>query len=429
MRYIDSIDSLCRLGAFFSFCLSLASIYHCFHLQYFNDRDNDFLSASGPDRRWKREGGGLSACLLVKDENHNLPEWLAYHYFNLPLQYLVVSVDPNSVTSPSKILSRWREEMGMDIVEWDDSVFLPKQFRGPVPWNSPAKTHIVRHHLRQNWFLAKCMKYHKLKNRTWTILIDVDEYITFNTISFDDANPYFEKDDSSSSSYTINKSYVLSNNIPYKDIQLLETRTKLPHSIFDKTIAQFIHEQKDSSPFKIRSCIVFPRLSFGNFEPKNVVMEQEITPEFLNPKRYNTLRFFRHARKGNITANLRGKPIVDVARIPLLRFNQKANYPHCPLRQCGESEYAPNDFAIFKVNHYSLSKEAYFAQSNKRRTLEMYKHRGADSNYDVSYEMKPWLGYFVQHVGHEKAKIFLAGAGEIGNLKRPDDHSESSNRS
>eukprot|EP00970_Alexandrium_tamarense_P016130 scaffold6184_cov62-Alexandrium_tamarense.AAC.1 len=34
---------------------------------------------------------GLSACLLVNDENPRLPEWLAYHYQMLPLRSLIVA--------------------------------------------------------------------------------------------------------------------------------------------------------------------------------------------------------------------------------------------------------------------------------------------------------------------------------------------------
>ena len=39
-----------------------------------------------------------SACLLLKDNNIILPEWLAYHYTVLPLRRLIVAVDPSSKT-------------------------------------------------------------------------------------------------------------------------------------------------------------------------------------------------------------------------------------------------------------------------------------------------------------------------------------------
>ena len=46
----------------------------------------------------------FSACLLIKDNNIILPEWLAYHYTVLPLRRLIVAVDTLSHTDPSQIL-------------------------------------------------------------------------------------------------------------------------------------------------------------------------------------------------------------------------------------------------------------------------------------------------------------------------------------
>jgi hypothetical protein len=63
----------------------------------------------------------FSACLLIKDDNQILPEWIAYHYTVLPLRHLIVAVDPFSLTSPTPILDKFRE-IGMDIEVWRDSV-------------------------------------------------------------------------------------------------------------------------------------------------------------------------------------------------------------------------------------------------------------------------------------------------------------------
>jgi len=41
----------------------------------------------------------FSGCLLIKDMNHLLPEWLAYHYTVLPMHRLILAVDPVSVFS------------------------------------------------------------------------------------------------------------------------------------------------------------------------------------------------------------------------------------------------------------------------------------------------------------------------------------------
>jgi hypothetical protein len=42
----------------------------------------------------------FSACLLIKDDNDILSEWIAYHYHVLKMRRLVVAVDPLSIESP-----------------------------------------------------------------------------------------------------------------------------------------------------------------------------------------------------------------------------------------------------------------------------------------------------------------------------------------
>ena len=74
-------------------------------------------------------GGGLAACLLLKDDNGQLIEWIAYHYHTLPLRYLVVATDPTSITSPLEVLQRWNKTMGMDIQLWDEPVYFPLNVR------------------------------------------------------------------------------------------------------------------------------------------------------------------------------------------------------------------------------------------------------------------------------------------------------------
>ena len=70
---------------------------------------------------------GLSACLLVNDENPRLPEWLAYHYHMLPLRSLIVAVDPASRSSPQSILDRYSSSSLMDVTIWNDDDYLPEK--------------------------------------------------------------------------------------------------------------------------------------------------------------------------------------------------------------------------------------------------------------------------------------------------------------
>jgi hypothetical protein len=130
---------------------------------------------------------GLSACLLVNDENPSLPEWLAYHYQMLPLRSLIVAVDPASRSSPSEILSRWKDMGMMEVDVWeDDDYFTTEQGSGLCDATNP-KVDCVKHHFnRQRYFVMKCMADFKQRNKTWVLLVDVDEYVTFNQIRDDD---------------------------------------------------------------------------------------------------------------------------------------------------------------------------------------------------------------------------------------------------
>lgn len=82
--------------------------------------------------RRKKDNEGLSACLLINDENPRLPEWLAYHYTVLPLRTLILTIDPASRSSPTSILDRWMNNMnvddmlGLDIIVWNETDYLPR---------------------------------------------------------------------------------------------------------------------------------------------------------------------------------------------------------------------------------------------------------------------------------------------------------------
>lgn len=126
----------------------------------------------------------FSACLLIKDGNILLPEWLAYHYTFLPLRRLIVGVDPLSLTDPKPILDLY--ESIVNVTTWvDDSFWVdgraPHEKKGfritnetghePVRW---------RYKYRQNLFYKACLLHLHDEMRTWTLLIDTDEYLAFN---------------------------------------------------------------------------------------------------------------------------------------------------------------------------------------------------------------------------------------------------------
>ena len=81
-----------------------------------DSRNRDYVGPPPPP-------GRLSACLVLKDDNHWLIEWLGYHYHVLPLRELIVVKDPTSKTSPDTIFQRWKGRI--DIETWNETDFIP----------------------------------------------------------------------------------------------------------------------------------------------------------------------------------------------------------------------------------------------------------------------------------------------------------------
>ena len=131
----------------------------------------------------------VSACLLVMDDNHLLPEWLAYHYHALNLRNVIIATDPKSQTSPSTILDEWRAGGRMNIIEWtsDDDYMTPDELlarqdfiKGEFKKRGGISEALSKHRGRQQVFYSKCLQHFKRRNKTWVLMIDTDEYLTIN---------------------------------------------------------------------------------------------------------------------------------------------------------------------------------------------------------------------------------------------------------
>lgn len=129
--------------------------------------------------------GSYSACLLIMDDNHRLAEWLAYHYFVANVRYIVVAVDPASRTSPETIWQPWHDMNNLTIVQWTDDDFTERNLIRQA--DQGDKLLHGMHRARQWTFYNACTKHLKDRNRTWTLYIDTDEYVTINESIVPDA--------------------------------------------------------------------------------------------------------------------------------------------------------------------------------------------------------------------------------------------------
>lgn len=119
----------------------------------------------------------IAACLLVKDDNHFLIEWIAYHYHMINMRHLIVLPDPDSRTSPVPILNRWKGRI--DVQLWNETFF---------PFPQTPSDPVKQHRNRQTYFYRACMKRYVTMRNAWVALIDTDEFIR----PADETNAHFE---------------------------------------------------------------------------------------------------------------------------------------------------------------------------------------------------------------------------------------------
>jgi len=346
----------------------------------------------------------FSACLMIKDNNVILPEWLAYHYTVLPLRRLIVGVDPMSHTDPTPILNKY-ESIGMNITTWtDDSYWVedgdgiyPHEKKDFIITNTTTNGDLVgRLKHRQKIFLKACLSQLKEEMRTWTIIVDADEYFAFNYYDEKEGAPTFCKNNVSCA-----QSYEKS----IRDGS--HVRSKLDRSP-SATVAQHIYNRVDRL-FGVldKPCIIFGRYLFVSKESDQQEIQGGVEPEF-NSSYFHTLRYLHRVP---LSTYQLGKPIIDVSRYDGMDiFNT-----HRPLRDSctGSNAYVHNAVMSFRVHHYVGSWETFrkpgvdirgkknFNQRNKVKGLVLDKTTTRYFAEDA--KSTTWLTQFVKLVGKEKA--------------------------
>jgi len=58
---------------------------------------------------------GSAFCLLLKDDNDIIAEWVVYHYHVFNMRRLIMAVDPESKTTPLEVLQPWIDHPSLDL--------------------------------------------------------------------------------------------------------------------------------------------------------------------------------------------------------------------------------------------------------------------------------------------------------------------------
>lgn len=333
----------------------------------------------------------FSACLLIKDDNELLNEWIAYHYFVLNLRHLIVAVDPLSSQSPSSILQKWKLMTNLEILEWKDADYMPREFiktnKPPPkymqkqldfdkPLNKSALVEISNHRYRQRVFLAQCMKRHRQMGNSWVIHIDTDEYIVASKL-------------------------VRQMKPTYLDIRPMDE----PGSVL-KLIQQIVLKTPTLVSYP---CISMLRVLFGSVESEEAE-RNKLVPSGFNASSFETLRWRYHGLPHNMSLHGNPKAILDVAAIPKDFFPEVVFSIHRPVEAyCHRNKDLT--FTNFRrqpiaVNHYLGSWQRYSGRQDKRRSRSVYdakanQRRGKDDG------VRPWLIGFVRMIGQSNASKLL----------------------
>ena len=393
------------------------------------DYANETLFPPPPSTQPKsrhQPAGGFAACLLIKDDNHLLDEWIAYHSTVLPLRYLLVAIDPMSHQNPFPILKKWNNTARHDadnhhneanvtttafnftIDVWTDANYIHERQMHRVCNEYHDLNMLKNHRSRQSVFMQRCAIHMKQRGMDWTIMTDSDEFLTFNPIADDEElAPTRLK----SSAHGALREH------------LTEARKRLPASgVGDNTtVYDFLMQEKDKLPWKDKSCVLLPRLLFSSVEstPEGQRRLLQATAEYGidDVLSLNTQRFFRTAGKARTKSheyNKLGKPILDLSRLDMdADLQRKFMNPHNPIPACGAT-HARFDESLLRVHHYLGTADQYGARRDVRRSDEVYMEK-ARLEKGINFDLQPWLGRFVRTVGKERAQMLLKDAGKVLN--------------
>jgi hypothetical protein len=375
-----------------------------------------------------------AACLLVMDDNHFLIEWLAYHYHVARLRRLIVTVDPRSRTSPSPIFDRWKDSALEIVVWWKDADFAPNatEWDEAETWVSKrfAKDKpslaLVRHRARQRLFYYHCMQEHKRNGMEYTLLTDVDEFVSVNHESVKALRAGLDE-----SALSISQAGSV--------LTLLQNERSF-----------HLDDNTTSCP-----CVQIPRLRFGAVETNRLVTGGSLPSLGLNTSHFATMRWRVHADALNYPMNRISKVIVDVSRVeehfltPVSSIHRPVEH-YCKKRRL----HIRTTEQRLVIHHYLGTWEQYSFRDDSRagneRSRQVRRVRACDGKfivcgfhsscilvsrlmlyvsllflwvqmYDKAASLNesirdvaaPWLQGFVDDVGGDKARHLLRDVGVV----------------
>lgn len=384
---------------------------------------NTLVSSTLPhgDTHQKKRKDTFGACVMVKDDNDLLYEWIAYHYTVLPLGMLVVGSDIGNTQDPAQVLRRWDKAGIPDFRYWilqpDDFIHRHGAYNQSTTALSSKRDlsendiRNLNHHAliqRQKGFLTTCTELLKKQGAQWVVYIDTDEFVTLNPLATDDE--LLEIDGKRHSSIS-NRSYAI--------------RNRIANTYMNRTVIDIISDLQLTKD--ISECYTMPRLLVGALENRTCHdvygwnRTREIARNALNDQyqHMSTLRFTQHAKKGDFSRSKYGKVMLDLSKISeeTVRLQQPRNIHRPYAKHCGPAGGAHFPDSFFFLMHYIGSWERYMSRGDLRRSRSEWEERAfvdfvtsdATGSSACASRIQDWYSRLFETVGEVHAK-FLLGA-------------------
>eukprot|EP00546_Thalassionema_frauenfeldii_P006628 CAMPEP_0178911216 /NCGR_PEP_ID=MMETSP0786-20121207/9566_1 /TAXON_ID=186022 /ORGANISM="Thalassionema frauenfeldii, Strain CCMP 1798" /LENGTH=576 /DNA_ID=CAMNT_0020583627 /DNA_START=185 /DNA_END=1912 /DNA_ORIENTATION=- len=394
-----------------------------------NTITNTTAATSQPPFTW-------SACMMTRDENMALPEWLAYHIQVLPLKKLVIGLDPHSMTDPRPILDQFQKTMGLEY----KVLTVDKFFReGQQSFKKRNFTHAIykngtsvkmnsdqlwyAHLWRQNLFYQSCLSMlHRSGDASWTLFLDADEYLTYNPYSpldISSAMPgctrrnttcrelYHERMQRDLGGHVRTRIVPVTTNerrLVYPPSRTVNTSTidnsaeAIPaKALPPSTIAHFLNQSLDTliewNENYALPCWGLERLSFGAITLPN---DNDSSSNSIPPLKTLQYRLYPTRTMGNNGA----KCLVNVrhADFPQKRV-PRVESPHAILsrHRCKNAPHGTLD-DVLKVHHYASSFDEYVARGKGWQDFLSRQPKPHIHALHESYDATWWWPAFVERL-------------------------------
>jgi len=346
------------------------------------------------EEEWPEEDG-FGACLKIMDDNHWLVEWLAYHWFALPLRYLIVMIDPKSRTSPIPILERWSggdNNRTYMTIEYVNETYEGARAKGLSSILVPGN---AEHLGPQRMFLGDCMRrYKRMGWNSWIVATDTDEFVGINPLVRTTTDPGHEL---------------------YRGDVSIPGNHERGHLM--TMLKRELRRRKELKiPVKWPDCIAMNRMQIcTNESPAN--RNASMIPPGFRYEDFLTQRFLLGGEQ------LRPKDMVHIGGIEAEYFekldllNEKgANTHNVAPGRCAQG--APRHGSLFQVKHYDGTEEQRKFREDPRgkygkRMGTTPQMAGTVCPKFVADDLQPWLRGFIDAVGPDEARRLLEGNGRV----------------